>query len=152
MQSAFALLCVLAFSGITFAQTGQSAWTNLNGLKAGQKIQVIEKNSTKHSGVFLSVSETAIIFQEGAGERSVQKSEVRTVKLRNHRRLRNALTGTGLGAGAGAALGAATAPSDGFIGGKGFAAAFVGTAGAVVGTPIGLLIPTHNTVYSAKQR
>jgi hypothetical protein len=147
MRFMLPMLGILAFSCASATLNSQSSWRNLNGLAAGQKIQVIEKNSTKHSGTFLSVSDTAIVFQERSGERSVQKPDVRSVNLRNHRRLRNALIGTGVGAGVGAALGAATAPSDGFIGGKGFAAAFVGTAGAVVGTPIGLLMPTHNTVY-----
>lgn len=148
MRSVMSLLCVLIFSCSSLAQTGQSSWTTLGGLNVGQKIQVIEMNSTKHSGTFLSLSDSVITFREGASERSVQKHDVRSVKLQNQRRLRNTLIGLGVGAGAGAVLGAATAPSDGFLFGKGYAAAFVGTAGAVVGTAIGVLLPTHNTVYS----
>jgi len=148
MRMILPVLVILAFSCASAALDAQSSWANLNGLKVGQKILVIEENSKKHSGTFLSVSDSAITFRESTGERSVQKADVRRVKLRNQRRLRNTLIGTGVGAGAGAVLGAATAPSDGFFG-KGYAAAFVGTAGGAVGSAIGVLLATHNTVYSA---
>ncbi len=149
MRFMLPVLSILALSYASAALEGQSSWTSLNGLAAGQKIQVIEKNSTKHSGTFLSVSETAIIFQEGTGERSVQKPDVRSVELENQRRLRNTLIGAGVGAAAGATFGAAAAGSGGFIS-RPLAAGAFGLVGAVIGTPIGLLIPTHNTVYSTK--
>src|SRR6476660_7877044 len=116
MRMILPVLVILAFSCASAALDAQSSWANLNGLKVGQKILVIEENSKKHSGTFLSVSDSAITFRESTGERSVQKADVRRVKLRNQRRLRNTLIGTGVGAGAGAVLGAATAPSDGFFG------------------------------------
>jgi hypothetical protein len=150
MRIALALLCVLTFSCASATLGAQSSWKNLNGVKVGQKIQVIEMDSTKHSGTFLSFSDSAITFREGTGERSVQMRDVRTVKLQNQRRLRNTLIGTGVGAGSGAILGAATTPSEGFSIGKGYAAAFVGTAGAAVGAAIGVLLPTRKTVYKAE--
>ena len=127
------VLIALLFLAVSAVSAAQPTWTNLSKLKPGQKIQIVEKDAKKHSGTFLALSETAITFTEGTSERSIQKADVRSVKLQNKRRLRNTLIGTGLGAGTGAALGAATAPSDSFFG-KGYAAAFVGTAGAAVGT------------------
>ena len=147
MRSVLIALYVFAFST---ALVAQPTWTDLNKLKPGQKIQLVEKNAKKHSGAFLALSETAITFTEGTSERSIQKLDVRSVKVQNKRRLRNTLIGAGLGAGTGAALGAATTPSDAFLFGKGYAAAFVGTAGAAVGATVGVLLPTHNTVYKAE--
>lgn len=145
------MLQVLGILALTCASTslgGQSSWTSLNGLNAGQKLQVIEKNSTIHSGTFLSVSDSAITFREGNGERSVQKPDVRSVKLQNQRRLRNVLIGAGVGGGACAVFGAGTAGDRGFIS-RPAAAAVGGLLGAIVGAPVGLVISTHNTVYSA---
>ncbi len=144
------VLSILVLSCASAALESQSSWTNLSGLNAGQKIQIIETNSKKHSGTFLSVSDSAINFQDGTGERSVQKPDVRTVKLQNSRRLRNTLIGTGLGAGVGAAIGAASTPSDGMFGGRAFGAAAVGAFGLFIGAPVGALMPTRNTIYSVK--
>lgn len=150
MRTIVFLMCLLFASSAALAQTTQSSLIKLNGLKVGQKIQVVETNSKKDIGTFLAVSDAAISMKDAAGEKSIPITEIRKVKLvGTHRRLRNTLIGLGVGAGVGAALGAATAPSDGFIFGKGFAAAFVGTAGAVCGTVVGILLPTHETVYSA---
>jgi disulfide bond formation protein DsbB len=69
------------------------------------------------------------------------------VKLVTKRRLRNTLIGLGVGAGAGAAIGAAIGPSNGWIIGKGYSALAVGVLGAVSGAVVGVLLPTHETVY-----
>jgi hypothetical protein len=148
MRSLLRVLGVLAFIFASAWVNAQSSWTSLNGLSSGQKIQVIETNSKKHSGTFVSVSDTAITFREGNGERSVQRTDVRKVKLQNQRRARNVLIGTGVGAGIGAVFGAAVAGNGGFVSRPAGAAAF-GLIGAVFGTPIGLVASTHNTVYSA---
>jgi hypothetical protein len=144
MRIIHSVLCVLAFP---CALAAQSSWANLTGLKVGQKIQVVEQNSTKHSGTFLSVSGSAIAFREAAGERSVQKPDVRSVKLQSKRRLRHTLIGTGVGAAAGATAGAASAPSDS----RGYSAAFVGAAGAFVGAAIGVLLPANDLIYSVER-
>jgi hypothetical protein len=82
----------LLFLALSSLSAAQASWKTLNAIEVGQKIQVIEMNSKKHSGTFLSLSDSAITFQEGASERSVQKQDVRSVKLRTQRRFRNALT------------------------------------------------------------
>lgn len=144
MRNVLSLICVLGICCGSAAQTGRSSWGSLSGLKAGQKIQVIEMNSTKHQGTFLNVSDSAIAFREGAGEKSVQRADVRSVTLMGrHRRLRNTLIGLGVGAGAGAVIGAGATPS----GDKGYVAAFLGVAGGFCGTVVGVLLPTHDTIY-----
>lgn len=150
MRTTLKVLFIVAFVCASVAVEGQASWAGLSSLKAGQKIQIIEMTSKKHTGSFVSASDSAIMFTEGSAQKSLQKAEVRSVKLRTNRRLRNALIGLGSGAGVGAALGAATTSSDGIIGGRGFGAAVVGTAGAFVGAVTGLLIPTHGTVYSVE--
>ena len=148
MRTMLRVLGILAFICASAGLEAQSSWTSLNGLSSGQKIQVIETNSKKHSGTFVSVSDSAITFREGDGERSVQRPDVRKVKLQNQRRLRNALVGMGVGAGAGAVFGAAVAGNGGFVSRPAGAAVF-GLIGAVFGAPVGLVVSTHNTVYSA---
>ncbi len=149
MRTTLFLTFVLGISCASLAQSNRVSWANLSGLKPGQKIQIVETNSKKHSGAFDSVSDSAISLRDAKGEASVQKQDVRSVKLMRNRRLRNTLIGLGVGAGAGAAIGAAIGPSNGWIINKGSMAAIVGVSGAVCGTAVGALLPTHDTAYSA---
>jgi len=152
MRIMLSLMCLLFASCAALAQTTQSSLFRLNGLKIGQRIQVVETNSKKDTGTFEAVSDAAISIRDSAGEKSIPIADVRSVKLvGTHWRLRNTLIGLGIGAGGGAAFGAAIGPSNGFIVGKGVAAALVGTAGAVCGTVVGVLLPTHETLYATAQ-
>jgi len=162
MRKTLLLLCVL---GTTFAsgeQPDQASWTNLSVLQAGQRIQVVDMNSKKHSGTFVNVSDTAISCQETGGEQTIQKQDVRSVKLMESKhRVRNTLVGLGLGggvgAGVGAGIGAATfhsCSSQSFCiqpvgkGGSAGIAAVIGFAGgAAVGAVVGALLPSHSTIY-----
>jgi cold shock CspA family protein len=102
------LICIVGISFASLAQTNQTAWSNLCTLRPGQKIQVVETTSKKHSGLFASVSDIAISYRETTGEQSIQKQEVLSVKLmENKHRLRNTLIVAGAGASVGAAVGAA---------------------------------------------
>jgi hypothetical protein len=149
MRNLLLLVSALALACAATAQTNQPAWSGLSALKPGQKIQIVETTGKKHSGTLESVSESTIAIRYPAGEASVPLQDVRSVKLITNRRLRNTLIGLVVGGGAGAAIGAAIGPSNGFIIGKGYAALFVGALGAVGGTTVGALLPTHETVYTA---
>lgn len=149
MRNLLLLTCALGIACASAAQTNQAALAQLSALKPGQKIQIVEMNGKKHSGSLESVSASAIAIRDAAGEASVPFQEVRSVKLITKRRLRNTLIGLGVGGGAGAAIGAAIGPSNGFIIGKGYSALAVGVIGAVGGTVVGVLLPTHETVYTA---
>ncbi len=70
MRSMLSLSCVLGICCAAAAQSGQSSWTNLIGLKAGQMIQIVEMNGKQDSGSFLTVSDSAITFKDLAGEKS----------------------------------------------------------------------------------
>jgi len=121
-------------------------------LHSGQKIQVVETNSKKHSGTFAGFSDTAISFHDAAGEQNILKQNIRSVKVGgNKRRLRNTLIGGAVGAGVGAGIGAATWEDHGFVGGKGTGAAVCAAFGFVVGLVVGVVLPSHSTIYSANQ-
>jgi hypothetical protein len=144
MRKYWILACLLAMPSV-----GSAQWENLNTLQAGQKIQVIE-NSRKDSGTFLSVSDKEISLQGKSGAQTIQRQDVRSVKLTvNKHRLRNTLIGAGVGAGAGAGISAAAWEPRGFAGGRGTGAAVGAAIGAVGGAVVGALWPSHETIYRA---
>jgi hypothetical protein len=158
MRQVWFLICIVAAPCAWSAQTDQASWVNLSALHAGQKIQVVEMNSKKHSGTFVNVSDTAISYQKTASAQTIQKQDVRSVKLMENKfRLRNTLIGGGVGVGAGALIGAATVHpcstseflciqpiGRGAVAGIG---AVVGFAGSAV---VGALLPSHKMIYSVK--
>ncbi len=159
MRKFMPLICVLAISCTSWGESAQDSWANLNVLQAGQKIQVVDMNSKKHSGTFVSISDTAISYQEAAGEQSVQKQDVRSVKLmENKHRLRNALILGGVGAGVGAGIGAATfhsCASQPFCiqpAGRGALAGVGAAIGLAGGAVIGALLPGHKMIYRVNSK
>jgi hypothetical protein len=154
MRKIFLLLFVLGLSCAAFAQTDRASWANLSGLRPGQKIQVVGMASKKHSGNFVSISETAISYRETTGEQSIPKQDVLSVKLmENRHRLRNTLIVAGVGAGVGAGIGAALhkpCSSQSFcldIGGAALPAGIGAVLGGVGGAVVGILLPSHSTIY-----
>jgi hypothetical protein len=143
------LMCVFGVSCASWAQAGQPSWANLSALHAGEKIQVVDMNSKKHTGTFVSVSNAAIAYKETAGEQTIQKQDVRIVTLmENKHRLRNTLIGSAVGAGAGAGVGASVWENNGFLQGKGTGAAVGAVIGAAGGAVIGVLLPGHKMIYT----
>ena len=71
MRKIWFLICVLAATYTSWAQSGPASWQNLNSLHEGERIQVLEKNSRKVSGTFLNVSEAAISVQDQAGSQAL---------------------------------------------------------------------------------
>jgi hypothetical protein len=154
MRKMFLLLFVLGLPCAAFAQTDRASWANLSGLKPGQRIQVVGMTSKKHSGNFVSISDTAISYRETKGEQSIPKQDVLSVKLMDHKhRLRNTLIVAGVGAGVGAGIGAALhkpCPSQSFcldIGGAALPAGVGAVLGGVGGAVVGILLPSHSTIY-----
>jgi hypothetical protein len=149
MRNILLLLCVFGMSYAAQAQSDKASWTNLSTLQTGQKIQIVDMKSKKHSGTFLKFSDAAIWYQDSAGDQSIPKQDVGRLRLmENRHRLRNTLIGAGVGAGAGAGIGAGSWEDRGFVGGKGVGAAVGASIGVLTGAAIGALIPTHNTIYS----
>jgi hypothetical protein len=148
MRIRLLLLCVLGVSCVSGAQTNQASWAKLSRLQPGQQIRVDEVNSTRLSGAFISVSDSAIALRDSAGDQSVPMQDVRSVKLaKSNHRLRNTLIGAGVGAGAGAGITAAAwKPGTWF---RGEAIGVGAVIGVVAGAVVGVLLPSHDTVYSA---
>lgn len=145
MRTMLKVLGIVTFLCASAGIEGQTSWAILGSVRVGQKIQVVEMNNKKHTGNFLSTTDSAITFTEGKAERSLQKADVRSVKLRGQRRMRNVLIGLGAGAGSMALIGGAACASDGS--GWGFAcAAGGGILGGVVGMTTGAVIPAGDTV------
>jgi hypothetical protein len=151
-----ALGFVLCIPCAALAQSNKSAWENLSTLQAGHRIEVVEMNSKKVSGAFVSVTDAGISLQVEGGEQTIARQDVRSVKLmENKHRLRNTLIGAAIGAGVGAGVGAEAGkgPSHGF--GFDFAAqgaGIVAAAGGVIGAIVGALWPSHQTIYRAAGR
>lgn len=154
MRKIFLQLLVLGLSGAAFAQTDRPSWAKLSGLRPGQKIQVVGIPSKKHSGNFVSVSDTAISYRETTGEHSIPRPDVLSVKLmENKHRLRNTIIVAGVGASVGAVIGAALhkpCSSQSFcldIGGAALPAGVGAVLGGVGGAVVGVLLPSHSTIY-----
>jgi hypothetical protein len=148
MRNRLLLLFVLGVSCVSGAQSNQASWAKLSRLQPGQQIQVDEMNAKKHSGAFISVSDSAISLKESAGEQSVPMQEVRRVKLaKGNHRLRNTLIGAGVGAGAGAGISAGASKPGGWF--RGDFIALGAVVGGVAGAVVGVLLPSHDAVYVA---
>lgn len=140
---------ILGLPLISSAQSTPTSWTTLSTLQSGQKIQIIDTNSKTHSGLFAKVSEASISFTDSAGEKTIPRQDIRTIKLmKDNHRLRNTLLGAGIGAGAGAGVAAAGWESHGFLGGRGTGAAVGAVIGGGIGAIIGSVLPSHSTIYS----
>jgi hypothetical protein len=154
MRTVWFLICVLGIPCSSWAKTDQASWGNLAALQVGQKIQIIEINSKKHSGTFVNVSDAEILYKDTGGEQTIQKQDVRSVKLlKNKHRLLNTLVLAGVGAGVGAGIGAATyhpCPTSRFcldIGGRDLPTAVGAAIGLLGGAVVGALLPSHTTIY-----
>ena len=163
MRKTLFLICLLAVPCASWAQGDQTSWTNLSTLSPGQKIHVVETNSKKHSGTFVSFTENAIVYQDTAGGQTIPRQDVRRVKLmENKHRPRNILIGGLVGAGIGAAIGAgvfhgctpnSSAQFPNCIGvsiSRGEGAAILAPVGFLAGALVGVFVPGNHTVYVLK--
>ena len=88
------------------AEPDTSDWNNLQQLRVGQKIEVVETNLKKHKGTFLSFSEGAISLRVKKDEVGVPRVNVlRVASLDRSKRKRNILLGVAIGAGLGVLAG-----------------------------------------------
>src|SRR5439155_14911529 len=135
------------------AQT-QGSWSNLNRLKAGQGIEVIESSMKRHAGKFVTVTDELLTLKENGSDISVKREDVARVSTSSgHKRGEHALIGLVVGGLAGAGIGAASGSGSntGFFGGssRGIGA----LVGVVIGAPsaavVGAVLPAHTTIYRA---
>jgi hypothetical protein len=155
MRKLLVLICVLGLPCASRAQSNSASWDNLKVVQLGEKIQVTETGSKKVSGAFVSVSEGSLSVEGEGGPQTIQRQDVRNVRLAKHgHRLRNTLIGAGVGAGVSAGIGAALAKpcqaSQTYcidpVTQREFAGACA-VIGLAIGATIGALIPSHVTIY-----
>jgi hypothetical protein len=143
---------LLEFSCALPSRAQQGSWSNLNRLKVGQGIQVVETNLKQHSGKFVTVTDELLTCKENGSDVSIRREDVMHVSTSSvPKRGEHALIGLVAGAAAGAAIGAASGSDTGFLGGSSRGiAALVGIAiGGPSGAIVGAALPAHSTVYRA---
>jgi hypothetical protein len=148
----YLILLILVLPVAVCAQKPQEQWSNLNRLKAGQGIEVIESNMKSHSGRFVTVTEESLSFQEKGSDVSIKRDDIVRVSTGSGpRRGEHAVIGLVVGGAIGAGIGAAAGSAHGFLGGSSRGiAALVGIAiGAPGGAVVGAAMPAHTTVYRA---
>jgi hypothetical protein len=134
------------------AQTQHGAWSNLNGLKAGQGIEVIESSMKRHAGEFVTVTDELLTLKEKGSDVSVKREDIARVSTSSGpKRGEHALIGLVVGGVIGAGIGAASGSNTGFLGGssRGIAALVGIVIGAPSGALVGAVLPAHKTVYRA---
>ncbi len=133
------------------AQTQQGSWSNLNRLKVGQGIEVIESSMKRHAGKFVTVTDELLTLKENGSDVSVKREDVARVSTSSGpKRGEHALIGLVVGGAIGAGIGAASGSKGGFLGDTRGIGALVGIViGAPSGALVGAVLPAHTTAYRA---
>jgi hypothetical protein len=134
------------------AQTQEGSWSNLNRLKAGQGIEVIEFTMKRHSGKFVAATDEMLTLKENGSDLSIKREDVGRVSTSSGpKRGEHALIGLVAGGAIGAAVGALSGSKTGFLGGssRGITALFGIVIGAPSGAIVGAVLPAHTTLYRA---
>ncbi|MFZ0862458.1 MAG: hypothetical protein WB781_24160 [Candidatus Sulfotelmatobacter sp.] len=142
----------LAVPSVLCAQKEKGSWSDLNRLKPGQGIEVIESRMQRHAGHFVNVTDEVLTLQEGGSDVSLKREDIVRVSTSSAaRRGEHAVIGLVVGGGIGAAIGALAGSSHGFFGSsdRGIAALVGIVIGAPSGALVGAVIPAHTTVYRA---
>jgi hypothetical protein len=151
-RSVVILVLLLGLPAALSAQTQHGSWSNLNGLRAGQGIEVIESSMKRHAGEFVTVTDELLTVKEKGSDVSVKRGDVARVSTSSGpKRGEHALIGLVVGGLIGAGIGAASGSSTGFLGGssRGIAALVGIVIGAPSGALVGAVLPAHTTVYRA---
>ena len=113
------LMLVFLLPAALGAQTQQGSWSNLDRLKAGQGIEVIESTMKRHAGNFVTVTGELLTLNENGSDVSVKREDVARVSTSSGpKRGEHALIGLVVGGAIGAGIGAASGSKTGFLGGS----------------------------------
>jgi hypothetical protein len=148
-------LLILGPPSLLCAQKEKGSWSDLNRLKAGQGIEVIESSMKSHLGQFLTVTDESLSLQEKGSDVSIKRADVVRVSTSSApRRGEHSLIGLVVGGAIGAGVGALAGSSGSKTGFLDFntrgIAALIGVAlGAPSGALVGAVVPAQRTVYRA---
>lgn len=151
-RSYFIVVLTLGLSTALSAQKDKGSWSDLNRLKSGQGIEVIDSNMKSYSGRFVTVTDELLSLQEKGSDVSIKREDVVRVSTSSApKRGEHALIGLAVGGAVGFGVGYAAGSSHGFLGGSDRGIA--GLVGIVIGAPsgalVGAVIPARTTVYRA---
>ena len=145
-----ALVFFLGLPAALGAQTQQGSWSNLNRLKAGQGIEVIESGMKRHEGKFVTVTDELLTLKENGSDVSITHEDVGRVSTSSGpKRGEHALIGLVVGGAIGAAIGAASSGSNTGLPWRGLYIFFGVAIGVPSGAIVGAVLPAHTTVYRA---
>lgn len=135
---------LVLMAAIAAAQNNTARWDTVKALPPDSNVRV-SAGSRIVSGKIVSVTEDSLVVASGNGQEMLNRQEVSLVSAKKpgHRK-RNALIGLAVGAGTGLAVGLASRQGSGGFGPNLDGAVTAGTtvAGALVGSLVGVLIPT----------
>jgi hypothetical protein len=143
-QFVFRLGTLLAFAATTMAaQTSGANWDAVKALRAGTRVRIAAGSTVR--GNIDRITDDALVVTSGKGQETFDRQQVSAVSVQKPgRRKRNALIGLALGTGVGLGIGIAARSKPGqldIIPNSAIVAGFT-VAGALVGTIVGVVIPT----------
>ena len=137
------ILLLAVFTASAAAQSPVGSWTSVNQLVPGTQVRVSLGTGKTVRGSVQAVTGDSLVIRTDKAQETLSRAQVRRIESRRaSHRGRNALIGLGIGAGSGLAVGAAIDHGNHTNwfpnGGK----AIVTPLGAIVGTVIGVAIPS----------
>jgi hypothetical protein len=149
----FLAIGLILLAGAAPAQDAEQSWDNLQALRAGERVQVVDQTLRSREGAFVRASADAIIVRVGQNEETIPRVDVLRVTSRERsKRGRNVLIGLAIGAGVGAGVGLGVLAA---TGGSDFPGEVLGPSvgvGAAAGAGLGAALPGHATLYRVERR
>lgn len=151
MFKTFAILLVAALPQWVWAGDQRlSAWSNLQRLQTGQRIEVVDTKLKTYRGEYAGAGTDDLTIQTSKGPLVMSAGSVLRVSLRKHsNRLRNTLLGAAIGGGAALAIGAIADRRFSNEGRDHFAKSILTPIGLGVGAGLGAASGGFETIYRA---
>ena len=142
MKLVFPVFCLLV-AGSAAAESKRAEWSVLNGLATGTEIRVTMAGSKTVRGFLQKTDGDSLVINATTSQATLARQDVKRVhsKRQGHRG-RNTLIGLGVGAAGGLGIGAGLhhANQTGWF--SDFGKYFLTPIGAIIGTVVGVAIPT----------
>ncbi len=132
---------------LVFSLSAQTQpWSNVEAASAGTEIRVLRSGAAPVRGTLKSINADSLVVNNAAGDTTLSRQSITRVSVKKEgRRRRNAAIGAGVGAAGGLIIGAAAdskCSKQGCFFGNNFSKIVLTPFGALVGTLVGVLLPT----------
>jgi hypothetical protein len=136
------VILALTFVALAANVSAQSSWENVSQLAAGAEIRVDLSGGKTLRGFLQKATSDSLAINATTSQQTLSRTDIKKVQLkRNGHRGRNTLIGLAIGAGGGLAVGAGVDHGNhGWF--SDFGKAFLTPVGAIIGTVVGVAIPT----------